>query len=102
MAKSKALAQIDAVLKKSGGNKKEKGGGARKYGRQTKSPAMARYRAESRWETNKVAKVRRHLLRSKFQRNDVQARAWYAAFGGRDAQAFLAALPLRSRASVAA
>lgn len=93
MAKSKATAQIDAVLKKSGGKKKEKGGGARKYGRQAKSPAMARYRSEARWERNKVRKVRRHLLRSKRQGHDTQARAWFAEHGGSGAAAFLAAVP---------
>lgn len=90
MAKNAAVAQIDSILKKSKGNKKEKGGGAQKYGRQLSSPAMARYRAEGRRETNRQRNVRRHLRRLPA---DVQARAWYAEHGGPAAQAFLAALP---------
>jgi hypothetical protein len=85
--KSEALKQIDAVIGKSGG--KKKGSKGRKIGRYSKHLSSVRYRSERRWETNQVKRVRRHLKR---QPSDTQARSWFADFGGRDAQAFLAGL----------
>ncbi len=88
--KSKALQQIDGILRKSGNKGKDKGGGAHKYGRQLKSPAMARYRSEERWALNQQRRVRRHLRRLP---GDRQARAWLAEHGDSWSRSFLAALP---------
>lgn len=60
--KSAAVAQIDAILSKSG-KKKQKGKKNRKIGRYSKHPSSMRYKGERRWETNKVKRMKRHLKR---------------------------------------
>lgn len=90
--KSAARQQIDAILSKSGG-KKKKAKGCRKIGWYSRSAACCRYKAEHRWERNKLRNVRRHLRRTP---SDQQAREWLAANGTRDDAAFLAKLPARA------
>jgi len=68
--KSAATAQVDAILK--GGKKnRKKGKKGRKIGRYNKHASSLRYKAERRWEKNKVVRIERHL---KKYPNDGQAK----------------------------
>lgn len=73
--KSTATAQIDSILSKAGGKKKQKGKKNRKIGRYSKHPSSQRYKAEQRWIRNKVRRMTRHL---KYYPNDEQAAALLA------------------------
>ncbi len=88
--KSNAMRQVDALIGKAGGKKKQKGGGARKIGRYNKHPSSQRYRAESRWEANRLRRIRRHLKKCPADR---QARSALDSLGGPSDRAFLAGLP---------
>lgn len=87
--KTSALAEINAILGKSkkGDGKGKKG---RKIGRYKTHPSSMRYKAERRWEANRLRRVRRHLRRTP---SDAQARRWLAANGTAADAAFLASLP---------
>jgi hypothetical protein len=52
------------------GASKKKGKKGRKIGRYAKHPSSMRYKAERRWEKNKVRRMRRHL---KTYPSDLQA-----------------------------
>lgn len=81
---------IDAVLKKTGAGRK-KGKKGRKIGRYTKHQASMRYKAERRWLTNRLRRIKRHLRRFP---SDLQARGVLAAEDTADVRAFLAGLPI--------
>lgn len=81
--------QINALIGK-GSKSRKKGKKGRKIGRYSKHPSSMRYRAEKRWETNRIRRVRRHLKRLP---NDKQAREWFEMYGGTGAARFLASLP---------
>lgn len=55
-------------------SKQKSGKKNRKHGRNGRTPSMAAYRAEMRWEKNKKRRVLRHWKRTK--RSDKQALAW--------------------------
>jgi hypothetical protein len=75
--KSAAVQQIDALMSKAGGKKKNAGGKkGRKIGRYAKHPSSMRYKGEQRWIRNKVRRMMRHLRRYP---NDAQARNLLAA-----------------------
>lgn len=64
------IAAVNAVIKKAGGKKQGKKG--RKIGRYSKHPSSQRYKAEHRWEKNKIRRIARHLRNYP---NDGQAKA---------------------------
>lgn len=59
--KSAATAQIDAILSKAGGKKKQKGKKNRKIGRYAKHPSSMRYKGEKRWIRNRLRRMERHI-----------------------------------------
>jgi len=60
------------VKKRVKGEARRKGKKNRKHGRYSRHPSSVRYRAERRWERNKVKKLRKHL---KSHPNDLQAQS---------------------------
>ena len=86
MTTASAMKQITGLIKKKGKGKK-----GRKIGRYARHPSSQRYKAEKRWETNRVKRIRRHIKR---QPTDEQARSCLAALD-RDAQSFLASIPVQ-------
>jgi hypothetical protein len=86
MAKQNAA----TVLQQIGGKKKGKGKKGRKIGRYSKHPSSMRYRAERRWEDNRIKRIMKHI---KAQPNDNQAREILAAEDSSAVRSFLALTP---------
>ena len=72
MGKSAAVQQVDSLLAKAGGKKKNAGGKKnRKIGRYSKHPSSCRYKGEQRWIRNRIRRIERHIRKYP---NDLQAR----------------------------